>query len=389
MTLGIARALAELGRLATAQGDYEQAVQYLEESIAKLREVTSTDGQDGELNALGSALRLLGDYDTSEQLITRSLAESKEVGHPRVIALSLRNMGCLAYEQRQYHEAVRYLQEALSIWQEIDHEPEVASTLRRLSHAMVALGESSDQEARSSITQALRLAIKHRLTPIVLDVFVSVAKLLSREGDVQRPIEILSLAQDHETSTHETTVHAREQLAELTAGLSSNIVAAAKERGQVLDWQEAAQSLIEHLTHPAWGTPGPSIPHNLPTQSTPFVGREQELSDTRIACENQTAACSRWSAQAASVRPDWRSQPPNACSTGKQTNKLANQQTNEYTNQPSLTASALCHSSQLARRHGLCHCRRAEFQFLQRCIAQTAIARLPARKADADAIRQF
>ncbi|MBV7339946.1 tetratricopeptide repeat protein [Chloroflexi bacterium TSY] len=338
-SLGLIAALTMAGRLAIEQGNYTQAVQYLQKSHAMHDELGIVRDLDN-LYSLGFVRRLLGDHEASERLLTRSLDESRDIGQPWRIALSLSSLACLNYDRQQFHQAERHLQEALALWEQLGNEPEMASVLRHLGRVLIAVGESRQEEVRQSSARALQLALKHGLAPIALDIFVSVTGLLMQIGEIRSAIELLTLSEHHAASTCETKEKAHQQLAELTAGLSSNVVTTAQKRGQALDWRETAQRLIEALSNPAWGIPHPAIPNNLHTQSTPFVGREQELSV--ITRRLQEPDCRLITL----VGPGGIGKTRLAIATAE---RLLAPPTNQQTSKPSPTASSLYHSSQSVR----------------------------------------
>ena len=109
-----------------------------------------------------------------------------------------------------------------------------------LSQVLVGAGEPRHVEARKCFRHALELALEHELAPIVLDVCVLVAQLLTQSGDLAQALELLSVAESHEASTFDTREQARGYLLELQD------VSPVEER-QRLDWQQVAKRLIDAL----------------------------------------------------------------------------------------------------------------------------------------------
>jgi hypothetical protein len=79
-------------------------------------------------------------------------------------------------------------------------------------------------------------------------VFVGVAGLLTRKGDKQHPVQLLSLAEQHEASAYETQERARSLLNELAPAGPDDGPTATKASDQVLDWQTTAEEVIKILT---------------------------------------------------------------------------------------------------------------------------------------------
>lgn len=277
--IGLAGALYQLGRLAGNQGELSKAVDYIQKSLEVIARTGNTYDVANMCKSLGTIFRLQGDFDKAEQCYQESLAASNVTGHQANIASNMKNQGFLAYDRGDYAQAEQHLLSALQIWQQLDNGPECASLYRQLGHVMIASDTDRMQQAQEYYKQALQLAIQFQFAPVILDVFVGAAGLLVQVAAPEQAIELLALAAHHTASNHETQERARRQLAELSAVLSSNEVTVAKERAQALDLHETAQRLIETLSNPVWDKSHPVIPNNLPTQPTPFVGREQELSD--------------------------------------------------------------------------------------------------------------
>ncbi|MBV7328568.1 tetratricopeptide repeat protein [Chloroflexi bacterium TSY] len=239
--LGMAFTLRECGNLAMVQGEYGQAYQFIRDSLNTLEEIGSTVEIGVTLNYLGSALNYLGNRKAAKKMYNQSLVVSKTADHQPSIANSLSRLGRIAYEQKEYDQAERFQTEALLIWTEIDHKPKIASASRHLGHTMV-VSARRDAECKQYFEHALRLAEKERLAPIALDVLISIAKLLMRAGEIQRALALLSLVEHHSASTFEIKEKARQQFTQLAADLPTEVITAAKARGQALDlWEMAAQ----------------------------------------------------------------------------------------------------------------------------------------------------
>ncbi len=240
--LSRAAVLSELGQLAMARGEYARAIQLIQDSLAIQREISRSD-VSWSLSYLGAVYRLSGEDVEAERAYQESLAAARAAGYPLNIVVALSGLGCVAHDRAHYPQAEQFQREALTLWQQMEHEPEMASVLRHLGHTLAALDAAREPEARQAFRQALQLAVKHQLAPIALDVFVCVAPLLERQGETQRAVELLSVAWHLPASTHETKKNARQRLAEL--GAASTTISA---QGQTPDWQAAAADAEALLT---------------------------------------------------------------------------------------------------------------------------------------------
>ena len=239
--------MCPFGRLAIPQGEYRLAIQVLQQAIAYFNEVRTPTNVGYCQIWIAMAFRLQGEYRQAEQLYRQTLEQMTAMKNPMFIAFCLNGLGCLAYDQAELPRAEQHQQEALEVWQEIGQEVGETATLGHLGQVLAASGEDRHAKARQYFRRGLELATKLQVAPMALDVCVGVAQLLTRAGDVEQATELLALAEQHEASTFETRQKARQHLAELEDQLSVETGQAAQTQGWSLDWQTAAQRLIEAL----------------------------------------------------------------------------------------------------------------------------------------------
>lgn len=246
--LGLGYAFQRRGELAIPEGEYEQAIQTLQQAIAYYTEVRTPGNIVKCQYWLGTAFRLQGDHHQAEQLYRQALAGATAVNHQMHIALCLFGLSCVAYDRGELHRAEQLQQEVLAIAQQQELESLMADTLGHLGSVLVAAGAHRRSEAGRHFQQALELAIKHQVAPIALDVYVRVAQLWVQTGDVERAVELLTLAEQHEASTFETREKARHNLTEWMDRLPPEVLQATQTRSRTLDWQIAVRRLIEALS---------------------------------------------------------------------------------------------------------------------------------------------
>ena len=291
-------ALSGLGFLLIKQGDYATAHKYLTQSVS----VFDTLG-----NQLGVAWSLMGLGDVAvaeKQFVEATTCYNKALTIQQAFkdhdhaGSTLEAMSRLAQKQGEWHQAEKYLREALVHYQKLTLEIQIANVFCSLANVMIAFGEQRHEETRQYFRQALELAIKQQLVSIALDVCVGVAQLSAEPGELEQAVELLALAEQHESRTFETKEKARQLLAELADQLPLATFRTAQAKGQALDWHQAAQDLIEHLQGAAQATPqniarSERPRHNLPTQTTSFVGREDELVEIQrlLLAEERPADC--------------------------------------------------------------------------------------------------
>ena len=109
-----AKAYNAAGILARDQGDYDQALAYLQVSLTLQRQIGNKQGVANALNTLGSVTAYKGDYDQAIKYHEESLALRRELGDKRGIAVSLSSLGTINYMQQvNTNEPKIVLEEAL------------------------------------------------------------------------------------------------------------------------------------------------------------------------------------------------------------------------------------------------------------------------------------
>lgn len=272
-----------LGAVYRHLGEYEPAKQYLQESLAICREVGDRFGLSIALNILGQVAYLQGDYPVARQLCRESLAIKQEIGDRRGMAFSLTNLGRVAQALAEYSEAKQLFQESLAICREIDerrsiglnlnHLGDVARTLKDYREARQLYGESlaifkqignqwgvvfsltnlgdvacaleDYPSAKIYLNDALKKAMDIEAAPLVLDVLLGVATLLTTTGEPKRALEILALLLTHPASSRETQDKAALLLAELEARLPTETVSTIQESAGVKTLGLVVQEILQ------------------------------------------------------------------------------------------------------------------------------------------------
>ena len=111
----LARLAHWLGVLLQQQGEPQDALSFLERSLAIWRDLGDRNQQARELNSLGITHRHLDDLDTARSLLEESAAISREVSSASRLAAALTNLGQLEADAGNFDRATQVLQEALAI----------------------------------------------------------------------------------------------------------------------------------------------------------------------------------------------------------------------------------------------------------------------------------
>jgi CHAT domain-containing protein/tetratricopeptide (TPR) repeat protein len=148
---GVAGALSILGALSRREGDYGQAVEHLQKSIALYQQLNGETLKFGfyladNLTELGRVYSAMGDNVQAFSCLSRALDIAKKLPQRDMLANALNSAGVLYLEQEDYEKASDYLRQSLQIYQELKNQTESARVLLNLG--------VSDQR-RSNFDQAL------------------------------------------------------------------------------------------------------------------------------------------------------------------------------------------------------------------------------------------
>ncbi len=166
---GAGQALTFLGIINRARTEYQRAIEAYTEAIAIREKLGDRRGQSQVLGNLGNVYLDLGDYERAVDAYTRSLGLAEAVGYAAQVAFSRANLAAVLGELGRTDESLVRLQEALSVWRQLDRQPEIGRTLRVIALRHV-YGTGDHPAARVALDEAL--AIARRLKDADLEAFV-------------------------------------------------------------------------------------------------------------------------------------------------------------------------------------------------------------------------
>jgi class 3 adenylate cyclase/tetratricopeptide (TPR) repeat protein len=153
--VGEARALAELGRVYQRQGAYAAAQAKLTTARAQAQTAGAPGVQSLALQHLGTVAWTLGDYATAGGYYAESLALRRELGDRAGVCTNLVNLGRLAANQGDYTTAHRLYTESLALRRALGDPPGVADNLTGLG--TIALAQGDYAAAQAHYTESLSL----------------------------------------------------------------------------------------------------------------------------------------------------------------------------------------------------------------------------------------
>jgi predicted ATPase len=296
---GVAWALRNLGRVAGLSGDFAGARQMYKESLLISKELCDRRTEAASTTHLGYAHWSLGDYEEAGRCYREGLALFREVGDRRGEAWSLELLGNLMLAQGEDREAEDHYRQAhyLISREGFDNSSQAwhfyhlgdliffrgdwkaadvlfqgsldnfkktgdihGQTLVFTRKGDIACRLNALPEARKYFLQAARRALESKLTPMLADLVVGLARLLKAQGDNRQALGFLLAALSHPTCRRETKDGTASFLEALRPGFTSE------------DWEGAQQWAktvrLEDLVA-AWAAPAPSSPRRTKSRTHP------------------------------------------------------------------------------------------------------------------------
>lgn len=131
----------EMGRVADAAGDRQEARRLLGQSLALYQELDDQWGMANVLQELSNVAWNLGAYNESQQLAEECLALRQGLGDRKGIARSLDQLGLIASFAGKLEESKQFLRESITIHQELGDLAGVASATGNLGSAFKLSGD--------------------------------------------------------------------------------------------------------------------------------------------------------------------------------------------------------------------------------------------------------
>lgn len=218
-----------LGLVSSALGELAQARSHFQDGLTAFVETSHEMGQAIASINLADLLTRLGDHSAAGEILDRGFVLCQILGHRWGMATCLRHLGDIAKLEGRVNDAKAAYLESLGILQEIGQRQTAASCLIKLGQVCTELGQYI--EARQHLKKALVITTELQDGSQMIDVALNLALLLAAEGERERALELVILAERHPG----VTSAAQQKLSQLAAGLARQI-------------PEEASKLIERRT---------------------------------------------------------------------------------------------------------------------------------------------
>ena len=135
-----AQLLGDLGNLFIIQGNYNEALDLLQESIAKADSAGNLSNKAGSLNRLGNLYLLRNQYDQARKMLDEGLEIASRIGDLPGKVKILNSMGLLFNETNNPQQAIQNLNEAIRISEQLNLRPDKSKAILERSFSYEKMG---------------------------------------------------------------------------------------------------------------------------------------------------------------------------------------------------------------------------------------------------------
>ena len=182
-TAARAQALAAAGFIHVALGHLEKAQAFLEESIARYKELGDRRGSAHALQFLASVYEAQGDYTMARSLIEQGVNDCRELGDKWNVGLGLNDLAKVMWGQGDGAAARTLWEECIALCQEIGEKWALPRTLGSL--ALMLLTEGDYAQATPLFQESVVIAREMCDLTTLSSLLAILAEIVRRHDDVQ------------------------------------------------------------------------------------------------------------------------------------------------------------------------------------------------------------
>jgi tetratricopeptide (TPR) repeat protein len=184
-----------LGHVYFLLGEYEQGLMSLNKCYELFEKQGNSWGSAFALSKMGLAADGLGEHQQAMHYNRQALAIFERTGNQAGKGYSLSRMSMSACLLEEYAQAMQLGQEGYQIFAELGHRWGMCASLCRLGFASLGLGEIT--RAREFFLDALQQSRHDHMLPLSLYALIGLACVQSCEGDGKRALELYRYVQRH------------------------------------------------------------------------------------------------------------------------------------------------------------------------------------------------
>jgi len=122
-------------------GDYQKAIEHLQQSLDIARDIGDREGEGANLNNLAICYQDLGDYQRAIEHLQQSLNTNRETDDRLGEEASLGNLGSCHFSLGDYQKAIEHYQQSLDIARDIGDREGEGKSLESLGNCFGSLGD--------------------------------------------------------------------------------------------------------------------------------------------------------------------------------------------------------------------------------------------------------
>jgi len=245
----IARAKSNLGVVCQLMGQMSAAEKLYNESYQLGQELGDDLWCDKVLSNLGHLAHAQGRNDDAKRMYQSSLDFCRKIGDRLGVGKLLNNLGNLAVDDEDWTLAMDRYTESLQISEQLGER--YLSAILHSSMGGVAINQGNLEEAKVHIDSAIRTAQEVNAVPIVIAGLIEAEKLLSRGGERDFAVRLLSVVVEHPATIPKSREIASERLEELKAELPAKKFSSAQKAAHSQSLDEITESVIDALQQSA------------------------------------------------------------------------------------------------------------------------------------------
>ncbi|MFX0116236.1 MAG: tetratricopeptide repeat protein [Candidatus Hodarchaeota archaeon] len=189
------------GRIYRSRGDFKQAMEYLQQSLAIRQKFGNKFDIAVTMRRIGTMHSLKGDSDLAIDFTQQALDIFQEIGNKRYIALCLTNIGGFLWQSTgEWARAIEYCQQGLALFQEIGNRSWIAYAQGQLNNLYAAKGEWN--QALAFYQQNLSIAEETGHKWGISNASRAVANIYLHQGELDQALfyaqKSLAIAKEHE-----------------------------------------------------------------------------------------------------------------------------------------------------------------------------------------------
>ncbi len=277
----------------SSRGEFERAIELLDESLVLSREAGSVRGTAVSLFCIGGVYRDWDDVERALPFFEEALATFRKIEDPSMIASVLTHLGDALLLRGDIDRARAVSEEAETMLREQNHTFYLIYALT--NRGWVALIQNDANRGRTSFTEGLKLSQRIGAKEAVPEILEGLACIAATLGEPRRAATLLGAVQALRETTglqQEPSVHALEDayLSAARSRLDEKSWEAAFEEGRAMSVEEAAKYAVSLELPPTTLPSATESPESPPAPEYPAGLTARELEVLGLVARGLTSA---------------------------------------------------------------------------------------------------